>query len=80
MSSIRDLASNAGVKPNTYVRLARAVGFSGFDEFREPFKESIRSGNLNFPDRARWLQEVAKGGELGKLHAGMALKQKCVQF
>lgn len=72
VSSIRDLASNAGVKPNTYVRMARALGFKGFDEFREPFKETIRSGQLNFPDRARWLQEVASRGELGQLHAQMA--------
>ena len=72
VSSIRDLAKNADVKPNTFVRLARAIGLSGFDELREPFKESIRSGQSNFPDRARWLQEMAKGGELNSLYAEMA--------
>ena len=72
VSSIRDLSKNADVKPNTLVRLARAIGLSGFDELREPFKESIRNGQSNFPDRARWLQEMAKGGELSRLYAEMA--------
>ena len=33
-SSVRDLAAAAGVKPNTMVRMARAVGFDGFEDFR----------------------------------------------
>lgn len=72
VSSISELADAAGVKPNTLVRMARAVGFEGYDGFREPFREVIRSGRQDFPDRARWLQSIARGGRHGELLTEMA--------
>ncbi|MGI9334584.1 MAG: MurR/RpiR family transcriptional regulator [Gammaproteobacteria bacterium] len=72
VSSIRELAQAANVKPNTLVRMARAAGFEGFDDFRRPFREHIRNGRDDFPDRARWLQSLSKGGKLGGLFAAMA--------
>ncbi len=69
ISSVREIAEAAQVKPNTLVRMARQVGFDGYDDFREPFREAIRTGAAGFPDRARWLQDVAKRGELGALYA-----------
>ena len=72
VSSIREIAEAANVKPNTFVRMARTFGFEGYDEFREPFREEIRKGGINFPDRARWLQSLSKGGKLDGLYANMA--------
>lgn len=72
VSSIREIAEAANVKPNTFVRMARTFGFEGYDEFREPFREEIRKGAINFPDRARWLQSLSKGGKLDGLYANMA--------
>ncbi len=72
ISSISELADAAGVKPNTLVRMARAVGFEGYDGFREPFREVIREGRQDFPDRARWLQSIARGGRHGELLIEMA--------
>ena len=72
VSSIREIADAAAVKPNTFVRMARSVGFEGYDDFRAPFREEIRNGRTSFPDRARWLQSLAKGGALGGLYADMA--------
>lgn len=72
VSSIREIADAANVKPNTFVRLARSVGFDGYEEFREPFRERIRHGSVSFPDRARWLQSLARGGRLAQLYADMA--------
>ena len=72
VSSIREIAEAAKVKPNTFVRMARQVGFDGYEEFREPFREEIRAGRDNFPDRARWLQTLAKGGKLAGLYANIA--------
>ena len=69
--SIREMASAAAVKPNTLMRMARTIGFDGYDDFREPFREEIRRGNLNFPDRARWLQSLSQSGQLGGLYADM---------
>lgn len=51
--------------------MARQVGFKGYDDFRAPFREAIRHGAADFPDRARWLQDVRKSGALGGLYADM---------
>ncbi|MEM9232467.1 MAG: MurR/RpiR family transcriptional regulator [Pseudomonadota bacterium] len=71
VSTVREIARAARVKPNTFVRMARQVGFEGYEDFREPFREAIRRGTLSFPDRARWLQDIRKSGELGGLYAEM---------
>ncbi len=71
ISSVREIAVAAKVKPNTFVRMARQVGFEGYDDFREPFREAIRRGTVSFPDRARWLQEISKSGDLGGLYADL---------
>ena len=70
LASVRELAEAADVKPNTLVRLARAAGFDGFEDFREPFRAELRPNP--FPDRAQWLQELSAGGRLGTLYADIA--------
>lgn len=71
VSSIREIAEAARVKPNTFVRMARSVGFDGYEDFRDPFREQIRKGGVSFPDRARWLQSISESGKLGGLFADM---------
>ncbi|SMX32721.1 MurR/RpiR family transcriptional regulator [Maliponia aquimaris] len=72
VSTVREIAEAANVKPNTFVRMARQVGFDGYEDFRAPFREAIRQGGVSFPDRARWLQDIRKSGDLGGLYADMA--------
>jgi DNA-binding MurR/RpiR family transcriptional regulator len=72
VGSIREIADAAAVKPNTLVRMARAAGFDGYEDFRQPFRESLRSHRESFPDRARWLQSIARGGRHGRLFGDMA--------
>lgn len=71
VSTVREIAQAANVKPNTVVRMARQVGFEGYEDFREPFRDAIRNGAADFPDRARWLQDISKSGDLGDLYADM---------
>ncbi len=71
VSTVREIAEAASVTPNTVVRMARQVGFEGYEDFREPFREAIRRGTVSFPDRARWLQDIARQGALGGLYADM---------
>jgi DNA-binding MurR/RpiR family transcriptional regulator len=71
VSTVREIAEAARVKPNTVVRMARQMGFEGYEDFRAPFREAIRRGAVSFPDRVRWLQDVRRGGELGALYADM---------
>jgi len=72
VNSMRGIASEAGVTPNTLVRMARAVGFEGYDEFRDPFRRQAADGAPSFPDRARFLQSINEGGSHGALLADMA--------
>lgn len=72
VSSIRKLADAAKIKPNTLVRLARILGFAGFEEFRQPFRDSVTGAVDSFPDRARWLQALAKFNSHGQLYSQMA--------
>ncbi len=72
VSSIRQLASKADVKPNTLVRLSRALGMDSYESFREVFRDEIRQGRETFPDRARWLQSLPQRGEMGALYAASA--------
>lgn len=71
VGSIHEAAAAAGVKPNSLVRVARAVGVDGYAALRDTFREELRQAD-GFPDRARWLQSIAKGGRLASLHAAMA--------
>ncbi len=72
VSSMRALASGAGVHPNSLVRLARAIGFDSYEALREPFRERLRNDVESFPDRARWLQSLAEGHSHGQLYSQMA--------
>ncbi|WP_420640164.1 MurR/RpiR family transcriptional regulator [Candidatus Poriferisocius sp.] len=72
VTSMRGLAQAAGVKPNTLVRMARAVGFEGYEDFRAPFQQQAADGAPSFPDRARFLRSINEGGRHGALLADMA--------
>lgn len=72
VSSIRQLATKADVKPNTLVRLSRSLGIDSYEAFREVFRDEIRQGRETYPDRARWLQSLAQRGEMGALYATSA--------
>lgn len=69
--TVREIAEAAKVNPNTVVRMARQIGFAGYDDFRAPFRDAIRNGSAGFPDRVRWLQDIRKSGTIGGLYADM---------
>ena len=72
LSSMRQLAQSANVPPNTLVRLAQSLGFEGFEEFRQPFREAMRRGGQSIPDRARSLQDLSRAGSHGELFRDLA--------
>jgi len=71
VSTVCEIAQAANVKPNTFVRTARQIGYDGYEDFRALFGEAIRNGTVSFPDRARWLQGIRRSGEMGKFYAEM---------
>ena len=72
LQSMRTLAANAEVHPNSFVRLARHLGFDGYDAMRERFRDFVRGGVGSSPDRARWLQDMAKEGGSAAILGSMA--------
>jgi DNA-binding MurR/RpiR family transcriptional regulator len=72
VTSMRQIAQAADVPPNTLVRLAQALGFEGFEEFRQPFREAMRRGGDSIPDRARSLQGFSRAGTHGELFRELA--------
>ena len=72
LQSMRTLAANAEVHPNSFVRLARHLGFEGYDAMRERFRDFVRGGVGSSPDRARWLQDMAKKGGSAEVLGSMA--------
>ncbi len=69
LTSMRGLARDAGVQPATMVRLARAAGFSGYEEFREPFRHRLRDRQMDYVARARTIQSHREGSGAPRLIA-----------
>jgi DNA-binding MurR/RpiR family transcriptional regulator len=69
LTSMRGLARDAGVQPATMVRLARAAGFSGYEEFREPFRHRLRDRPMDYVSRARTIQSHGEGSGVPRLLA-----------
>ncbi|WP_333903806.1 MurR/RpiR family transcriptional regulator, partial [Achromobacter insolitus] len=58
--SMRRQAQALGVAPATMLRLARAVGFSSYEDFRLPFQQALAGqGTPGLRDRAAALQAAA---------------------
>ena len=75
VQSMRALATEAGVMPNTLVRLARHLGYPGYEDLRERFRDFLRNGIGGFEDRARWLQSLAREGGSGAIVGAMAASE-----
>lgn len=67
---LRQLAQNADVKTSTLVRVASAIGYPNFSQFRLPFRASMRIASDHISERARRLK--SHGDSKGHLYAGMA--------
>ena len=77
MQSMRTLASNAEVQPNSFVRLARHLGFEGYEAMRERFRDFVRGGIGSTPDRVRWLQQMDRKGGSTAIFGSMA--EACIE-
>ena len=77
LQSMRTLATNAEVQPNSFVRLARQLGFDGYESMRERFRDFVRGGIGSSPDRVRWLQQMDREGGSTAVFGSMA--EACLQ-
>jgi DNA-binding MurR/RpiR family transcriptional regulator len=72
LQSMRTLAASAEVHPNSFVRLARHLGFDGYDAMRERFRDFVRAGVGSSPDRVAWLRELDRQGGTAAVFGSMA--------
>ncbi|MXZ79897.1 MAG: MurR/RpiR family transcriptional regulator [Gammaproteobacteria bacterium] len=72
ISTMRNLAAEARIHPNSFVRLARQLGFSGHEEMRERFRDFVRSGSGSSTDRVMRLQNLERKGGTSRIVAGIA--------
>lgn len=70
LDPIRVSAGKAGVSPYTFVRLAKAVDFAGFEEFRDPFRHALVSTGM--VDEDDWLNDLRAQGGSGVVYADAA--------
>ena len=56
LNSMRRVARQAGVKPATVTRLSKALGFSGYKQLREPFRQRLRKREPQFASGVRDVQ------------------------
>jgi DNA-binding MurR/RpiR family transcriptional regulator len=57
-TSMRALAKQAGVTPPTMIRLAKKLGFDGYDQFKQVFQSTIN--DPSFESRASWVKQSSE--------------------
>jgi DNA-binding MurR/RpiR family transcriptional regulator len=57
LNSMRTIAGLAGVDPSSMIRLAREIGFSSYEEFRNQYRSRLLSGTATWSGRARRLRD-----------------------
>lgn len=71
LDSIRETARKAHVSTYTLVNIAKHMGYSGFNEFRAPFRHALISGASADPDPV-WIGDNHDSGALGAVYANAA--------
>ncbi len=56
LNSMRTMAREAGVQPATISRLSKALGLSGYDQLREPFRQRLRNPGPGYATGVRAVQ------------------------
>lgn len=81
LDSIRETARKSGVSAYTLVRLARKLGFDGFDDLREPFRNALVTLPTKAADGAwleRW-QAAGLSGPAGAASNAIGIVQRSVE-
>ncbi|MBT9386996.1 MurR/RpiR family transcriptional regulator [Pseudooceanicola sp. CBS1P-1] len=72
LDPIRETARKAGVSTYTLVRLAERLGFGGYDEMREPFRQALVSAAV-VVEKPAWVEGLRDAGEMGRIQAEASL-------
>ncbi len=73
MHSMRGIAARAKVIPNTFLRLARTLGYENYGAFKDTFQNALRRSGDGFGARAQALIEAKHGDRPNGLFKEMAI-------
>jgi len=77
LDPIRETAKKAGVSTYTLVRLAERMGFGGYDEMREPFRQALVSAAVII-EKPEWVERLRDGSDLGPVLAEASLNEMSI--
>ena len=72
LDPIRETARKCGVSTYTLVRMAKTLGFNGYEDLRKPFRQALVSSTASV-ERPEWINNLRAGGELGEVKAAAAV-------
>lgn len=70
--TVAELAAQAGVQPSTLVRFAQTLGFAGFSDLQEIFRDRLRERWPDYGERLKRLEARAQSGGTLALLDGFA--------
>jgi len=71
LCSMRELARDAGLPPATMTRLARQLGFEGYDDLKRLYAEEVRQYAVVYRERASELADPKRGKDASALASEM---------
>lgn len=77
LDPIRQTAKKAGVSTYTFVRLAERLGFGGYAEMREPFRQALVSA-AGVMEKPAWIDRLREADEVGRIQAEAALNSMSI--
>lgn len=80
LSTVTELSVSAGVQPSALIRLAQALGFSGFSEMQKVLQEALAVASPSYGERVHQLRTAgATSGVMGVLRQAGELNQVSLQ-
>ena len=80
LSTVTELAAAAGVQPSALIRLAQALGFSGFSDMQKVLVAALAAASPSYGERVHHLRAAGAGtGAAGLLEQATALSEMSLQ-
>lgn len=77
LDPIRETARKCNVSTFTLVRTAKALGFEGYDDLREPFRHALVSSSAVM-ERPEWIDNLRNESALGRVQADASLNAMAI--
>lgn len=77
LDPIRETAKKAGVSTYTLVRLAERMGFGGYDEMRDPFRQALVSAAA-VVEQPAWLERFQQDDDIGRIQAEASMNSMAI--